>query len=90
MAARHPYALILMDMQMPEMDGLEATRAIRALADHADTPILAMTANAFGEDRDACLAAGMNDHIPKPVEPGLLYASLQRWLVQRPQDPDHS
>ncbi len=79
-AHERDYALILMDVQMPVLDGLEATRAIRALPDRADTPILAMTANAFGDDRRACLEAGMNDHIGKPVDPQLLYAKLARWL----------
>jgi PAS domain S-box-containing protein len=82
MASKTAYALILMDMQMPEMDGLEATQAIRALPAHKTTPILAMTANAFGEDRLACLAAGMNDHIPKPVDPNILYRTLALWLNQ--------
>jgi CheY-like chemotaxis protein/HPt (histidine-containing phosphotransfer) domain-containing protein len=79
-ARRFAYDLILMDMQMPGIDGLEATRAIRAMPAHASTPILAMTANAFGDDRAACLAAGMDDHVAKPVDPALLYAALLRWL----------
>ncbi len=80
LARRNRYALILMDMQMPNLNGIDATHAIRKLPDYAETPILAMTANAFGEDRAVCLAAGMNDHIPKPVQPLVLYETLLNWL----------
>jgi PAS domain S-box-containing protein len=72
------YDIILMDMQMPVMDGITATRQLRA--DGCTTPILAMTANAFGEDRRRCLEAGMNDHIAKPVNPDNLYAAIVKWL----------
>jgi PAS domain S-box-containing protein len=74
------YALILMDMQMPVLNGVEATRAIRTDSLNRTTPILAMTANVFDEDRDTCLAAGMNDHIAKPVDPEDMYETFLRWL----------
>jgi CheY-like chemotaxis protein len=77
------YALILMDVQMPRIDGLQATREIRALPDYAAVPILAMTANAFAEDRARCLAAGMNGTLIKPFNPGQLFSALIKHLDQR-------
>ncbi len=68
---------------MPHMNGVEAAMAIRALPAYAQTPILAMTANAFDEDRQVCLDAGMNDHIAKPVVPDRLYETLLVWLERR-------
>ncbi len=78
--ANNSYDLVLMDVQMPEMDGLSATKAIRALPGTKQLPILAMTANAFSEDRQTCLAAGMNDCIVKPTPPEILYNKLLIWL----------
>jgi two-component system, sensor histidine kinase and response regulator len=79
LALTRPYDLVLMDVQMPGLDGMEATRRIRKQLGHG-LPIVAVTANAFGEDRAACLAAGMNDHIAKPVDLRHLYTTLLRWL----------
>ncbi|SFA67342.1 response regulator [Metapseudomonas otitidis] len=78
------YALVLMDMQMPVLDGLEATRRLRQEGRFARLPIIAMTANALADDRERCLAAGMNDHIAKPIEPRELWGTLSRWLGPRP------
>ncbi len=80
MATAHHYDLILMDVQMADMDGLDATRAIRRMPALQSVPILAMTANAFDEDKRACLSAGMNDFVSKPVIPQDLYTTLLRWL----------
>ncbi len=82
MAQGQPYAAIFMDMQMPTMDGLEATRRIRELSCYRRIPIIAMTANAFAEDKARCLDAGMDDFLVKPFDPDTLFAMLLRWLNQ--------
>ncbi len=79
-AARNDYRIVLMDMQMPNMDGLDATREIRRTRPAGTLPIIAMTANAFAEDRMRCHEAGMDDFIGKPVEPEQLYERLLEWL----------
>ena len=80
MAQRQPYDLLLMDMQMPVMDGLDATTAIRSIARLHTLPIVAMTANAMAEDRRDCLAAGMNDFLTKPINPDELWRMLLKWM----------
>jgi signal transduction histidine kinase/CheY-like chemotaxis protein/HPt (histidine-containing phosphotransfer) domain-containing protein len=79
--AGRAYAAVLMDVQMPEMDGIEATQAIRRRWPGESLPIIAMTAHAYEAERQRCFAAGMNDHIAKPVDPQMLAATLDRWLV---------
>ena len=74
------YDLVLMDMQMPVMDGIEATRHMRVLPNCGQLPIIAMTANAFSEDKQRCIAAGMNDFVTKPVNPDVLYSVIAKWL----------
>jgi signal transduction histidine kinase len=83
------YDLVLMDMQMPVLDGVDATREIRTDERFNDLPIVAMTANARQGDRDRCLAAGMNDHVAKPIEPEDLWKALLKWIKPRhsPADP---
>ncbi|MGL4316203.1 MAG: response regulator [Pseudomonas sp.] len=77
------YALVLMDMQMPVLDGIACTEVLRREARFAELPIVAMTANAMPADRERCLAAGMNDHLGKPIDPGELWRTLGRWLPAR-------
>ena len=83
MARKNSYAAILMDMQMPKLNGLEATPEIRQIPGYRDTPIIAMTANAFAEDKSQCLAAGMNDFLTKPFNPDQFFSILLRSLSQR-------
>ena len=80
MAGKTGFDAILMDIQMPEMDGYEATRAIRANSSIKQVPIIAMTANAMAGDRERCIAVGMDDHVPKPVEPANLFETLVKWI----------
>jgi len=75
-----PFDVVLMDLQMPEMDGFTATRRLRAVPGLQDLPIIAMTAHALVEERQRCLDAGMNDHISKPIDPDALFATLARWV----------
>ena len=84
------YDLILMDMRMPGMSGLEATRKVRGMG--VRTPVVALTANAFEEDRHACLAAGMDDFLVKPLTPDALRAALGRWTAAPDwtQQADHA
>ncbi|MFZ4789562.1 MAG: response regulator [Candidatus Competibacteraceae bacterium] len=79
-AGQH-YAAVLMDMQMPEMDGCEATRRIRAQPQFLDLPIIAMTASVMPENRADCLEAGMNDHLAKPIDPHELFSKLRQWIT---------
>jgi two-component system sensor histidine kinase/response regulator len=81
MARQTVYAAIFMDVQMPNANGLAATRQIREIPAHRQTPIIAMTANAFAEDKARCLDAGMNDVLLKPFEPTLLFEILLKWLT---------
>jgi CheY-like chemotaxis protein len=80
MARKNSYAAIFMDMQMPKLNGVEATQEIRQLPGYRDTPIIAMTANAFAEDKARCMAAGMNDFLIKPFNPDEMFAILLRSL----------
>jgi CheY-like chemotaxis protein len=82
LAATNAYQAVLMDCQMPKMDGFAATAELRRReGDDRHTPIIAMTAGALAEDRDRCFAAGMDDHLSKPIDPEELNAALQRWIT---------
>lgn len=74
------YSAIFMDMQMPQMDGMEATSRIRELSEYGDVPIIVITANVFSEDKEKCFNAGMNDFLSKPFNPDALFETLFIWL----------
>jgi two-component system sensor histidine kinase/response regulator len=76
------YSLVFMDVQMPRMDGLTATMAIRGKLKMTEIPIVAMTANAMKGDKEMCLNAGMNDYLSKPIKPNELFEILEKWLVE--------
>jgi two-component system sensor histidine kinase/response regulator len=93
MASTKKYDLVLMDMQMPVMDGVTATKAIRSKPELSNLPIIAMTANVMAADREKCIEAGMNDHVAKPIDPDELLTVLMRWI--KPRDgssttPEHA
>ena len=81
MAKRADYDLILMDVQMPTLDGIEATRQIRTIDRYRNIPIIALTADAFKADRQRVMDAGMSDHLAKPLQARQLYAALAQWLA---------
>ncbi|MBF0417313.1 MAG: PAS domain S-box protein [Magnetococcales bacterium] len=77
---RHTFELVLLDLKMPDLDGWEVARRLRAIPRLRELPVIAMTAYAFSSDRQSCLEAGMNDHLAKPIDRNLLYAALRRWI----------
>jgi len=83
---REHFDVVLMDMQMPDMDGTQATRVIRSLPQAVHLPIIAMTAAAMEEDRQECLAAGMNAHVSKPIDPRQLAETLLAWVAPAGRD----
>ncbi|HQG34814.1 MAG TPA: response regulator, partial [Syntrophales bacterium] len=83
MIAKRPYDVVLMDMQMPVMDGVSATREIRKQEAFRELPIIAMTANVMAADIQKCTEAGMNDHVAKPIDPEELFAKLVKWIKPR-------
>src|SRR6202000_352333 len=84
MVGEHGYDRVLMDMQMPVMDGVKATKVIRSNPRFRELPIIAMTANAMDADRELCRQAGMNDHVSKPIDPDAMFATVMKWIKPRP------
>jgi CheY-like chemotaxis protein len=87
MVGEHDYDLVLMDMQMPVMDGIAATKAIRSNPRFRELPIIAMTANAMDADREICRQAGMNDHVSKPIDPDAMFMTVMKWIKPRRARP---